>query len=79
LFDGVEALANMSVNRYDVVVLDRDPPGDVRLDPPRRLATRGERLLALLTTTIKTAVSRLRGKLGDPPVIETIREGGYRI
>ena len=31
------------------------------------------------TTTVKTTVSRLRGKLGDPPVIETIREGGYRI
>ena len=31
------------------------------------------------TTTVKTTVGRLRGKLGDPPVIETIREGGYRI
>ena len=188
VFDGVEALAHMSVNRYDVVVLDRDLPGlhgddvcrrivalgsesrvlmltasstirdrvqglelgaddylpkpfdfselvariralarrsagalpptlasgDVRLDPSRRLATRGERRLALsprefavlecllaadgrvvsaeelltrvwdehadpFTTTVKTTVSRLRGKLGDPPVIETIREGGYRI
>src|ERR1700722_17645294 len=31
------------------------------------------------TTTVKTTVSRLRAKLGEPPVIETIREGGYRI
>jgi DNA-binding response OmpR family regulator len=31
------------------------------------------------TTTVKTTVGRLRGKLGDPPLIETIREGGYRI
>jgi DNA-binding response OmpR family regulator len=31
------------------------------------------------TTTVKTTVSRLRGKLGDPPMIDTIREGGYRI
>jgi DNA-binding response OmpR family regulator len=31
------------------------------------------------TSTVKTTVGRLRGKLGDPPVIETIREGGYRI
>jgi DNA-binding response OmpR family regulator len=31
------------------------------------------------TTTVKTTISRLRVKLGDPPVIETIREGGYRI
>ncbi|WP_432922993.1 response regulator transcription factor [Microbispora sp. CA-135349] len=31
------------------------------------------------TTTVKTTVRRLRAKLGEPPVIETIREGGYRI
>src|SRR5579862_1886857 len=31
------------------------------------------------TTTVKTTILRLRNKLGDPPVIETVREGGYRI
>jgi DNA-binding response OmpR family regulator len=31
------------------------------------------------TTTVKTTIGRLRSKLGDPPVLETIREGGYRI
>ena len=31
------------------------------------------------TTTVKTTVGRLRSKLGAPPVIETVREGGYRI
>ena len=31
------------------------------------------------TTTVKTTMRRLRGKLGDPPVIETVREAGYRI
>jgi DNA-binding response OmpR family regulator len=31
------------------------------------------------TNTVKTTIGRLRIKLGDPPVIETIREGGYRI
>ena len=31
------------------------------------------------TTTVKTTVRRLRAKLGDPPVIETVREAGYRI
>jgi DNA-binding response OmpR family regulator len=31
------------------------------------------------TATVKTTISRLRGKLGDPPVIETVREAGYRI
>jgi DNA-binding response OmpR family regulator len=31
------------------------------------------------TSTVKTTVLRLRAKLGDPPMIETVREGGYRI
>ena len=31
------------------------------------------------TTTVKTTISRLRAKLGDPPLIETYRESGYRI
>jgi DNA-binding response OmpR family regulator len=31
------------------------------------------------TTIVKTTIRRLRVKLGDPPVIQTIRESGYRI
>ena len=31
------------------------------------------------TTTVKTTIGRLRMKLGDPPVIQTIRDTGYRI
>ncbi|HKY13624.1 MAG TPA: response regulator transcription factor [Microthrixaceae bacterium] len=31
------------------------------------------------TTTVKTTISRLRVKLGEPPFIETVREAGYRI
>ena len=31
------------------------------------------------TTTVKTTMRRLRRKLGDPPVIQTVREAGYRI
>jgi DNA-binding response OmpR family regulator len=31
------------------------------------------------TTAVKTTIRRLRAKLGDPPVIGTVREGGYRI
>ena len=30
------------------------------------------------TTAVKSTVRRLRLKLGDPPVIHTVREGGYR-
>jgi DNA-binding response OmpR family regulator len=31
------------------------------------------------TTAVKTTIRRLRAKLGDPPIIVTVREGGYRI
>jgi len=88
--------------------------GDLRLDPGRRVATRGGRRLALtpkefavlqllmeaqgavvpaeellekawdemadpFTTTVKATIHRLRAKLGDPPVIHTIAQAGYRI
>ncbi len=88
--------------------------GDLRLDPARRTAVRGDVPLALspkefavleyllgaqgrvvsaeellegvwdeatnpFTNTVKTTIGRLRAKLGEPPLIETVREGGYRI
>jgi DNA-binding response OmpR family regulator len=31
------------------------------------------------TSTVKTTIGRLRTKLGDPPVVQTVREAGYRI
>jgi DNA-binding response OmpR family regulator len=31
------------------------------------------------TATVKTTIRRLRAKLGDPPMIETVRNSGYRI
>jgi DNA-binding response OmpR family regulator len=31
------------------------------------------------TATVKVTIGRLRAKLGDPPLIENVREGGYRI
>jgi DNA-binding response OmpR family regulator len=31
------------------------------------------------TTTVKATINRLRAKLGDPPIIVTVREAGYRI
>jgi DNA-binding response OmpR family regulator len=88
--------------------------GDLRLDPARRIATRGGQRLALspkefgvlelllsaqgavvsaedllekvwdemadpFTTTVKSTINRLRVKLGNPPVIETVPGAGYRI
>jgi DNA-binding response OmpR family regulator len=31
------------------------------------------------TTTVKTTLGRLRAKLGEPPIITTVRDGGYRV
>ena len=31
------------------------------------------------TTTVKQTIRRLRAKVGDPPLIETVPQGGYRI
>lgn len=31
------------------------------------------------SSAVKTTMSRLRAELGDPPLIETVREAGYRI
>jgi DNA-binding response OmpR family regulator len=31
------------------------------------------------TTAVKSTIRRLRLKLGEPPVIGTVREGGYRV
>jgi DNA-binding response OmpR family regulator len=31
------------------------------------------------TTAVKQTMYRLRAKLGDPPVVHTVRDGGYRI
>jgi DNA-binding response OmpR family regulator len=31
------------------------------------------------TTTVKATINRLRGKLGEPGVIQTVPQGGYRI
>ena len=31
------------------------------------------------TSTVKTTIGRLRGKLGEPALVQTVREAGYRI
>ncbi len=88
--------------------------GDLRVDPGRRAAFRGDRRLELsakeltvlelllaaqgavvspeellargwdeaadpFSNVVKVTVSRLRRKLGEPPVIETVSHAGYRI
>jgi DNA-binding response OmpR family regulator len=38
-----------------------------------------DRLTDPFTTTVKATVNRLRAQLGEPPIIETVRDSGYRI
>jgi DNA-binding response OmpR family regulator len=88
--------------------------GDLAVDPSKRQASRGGRVLDLgpkefgvlelllsaqgrvvpaeeilervwdemadpFTSAVKVTMSRLRRKLGDPPVIQTVAQAGYRI
>ena len=61
----------------------RHTPGPLALSPPRNdflAPSSGTRRLTFFHFRgVKHTIHRLRAKLGDPPVIETIREGGYRI
>jgi DNA-binding response OmpR family regulator len=56
------------------------------LGRPGRVVSAGELLERVwdeaadpFTTAVKQTMYRLRAKIGDPPVIRTVREGGYRI
>ncbi|GII65854.1 DNA-binding response regulator [Sphaerisporangium krabiense] len=53
--------------------------GDRVMSPEELLERVWDEAADPFTTAVKTTVRRLRAKLGEPPVIETIREGGYRI
>jgi DNA-binding response OmpR family regulator len=48
--------------------------------PAEQLLERGwDEMTDPFTTTVKATIHRLRGKLGDPPVIDTVAQAGYRI
>ena len=48
--------------------------------PPRRLLERvWDEAADPFSQAVRTTISRLRAKLGDPPVIETVAKAGYRI
>jgi DNA-binding response OmpR family regulator len=50
-----------------------------RLPQPAALLERArDKAADPFTTAVKTTIRRLRAKLGEPPVIHTGREGGYR-
>jgi DNA-binding response OmpR family regulator len=48
--------------------------------PAERLLEKAwDELADPFTTTVKATIHRLRAKLGDPPVIHTVAQAGYRI
>lgn len=53
---------------------------DGRVVPTEELLERvWDEMADPFTTAVKVTISRLRRKLGDPPVIETVAQAGYRI
>ena len=64
----------------ELAVLEYLLAADGRVVPAEELLARvWDEAANPFTTTIKTTIGRLRAKLGDPPLIETVRAGGYRI
>jgi DNA-binding response OmpR family regulator len=60
-FDGADALEKASVNRYDVIVLDRDLPGVHGDDVCRQLAVGGGGSGVLMLTASATIEDRVEG------------------
>src|SRR5579863_6063053 len=60
-FDGAEALAHAAVNRYDVVVLDRDLPGVHGDDVCRALVAGGAQSRVLMLTAAGAVDDRVEG------------------
>src|ERR1700723_838898 len=51
-----------------------------RVVPPEELLERAwDEMADPFTSAVKVTISRLRRKLGEPPVIETLAQAGYRI
>jgi DNA-binding response OmpR family regulator len=60
-YDGAEALARAAINRYDVVVLDRDLPGVHGDQVCRRLLEQGGQARVLMLTAASTIRERVDG------------------
>ncbi len=60
-FDGTEAMSHVTVNRYDVVVLDRDLPGVHGDQVCRALVAQGNETRVLMLTAASTIRDRVEG------------------
>ena len=76
----VRAGRRLPLTRKELAVLECLLAADGRPVPAEELLDRvWDAAADPFTSTVKTTIRRLRVKLGDPPVIQTVREGGYRI
>ena len=76
----VRAGRRLPLTPKELAVLECLLAADGRPVPAEELLARAwDEAADPFTSTVKTTVRRLRAKLGDPPVIETVRESGYRI
>jgi len=70
----------LALSAKELAVLEYLLGADGRVVPAEELLARvWDEEANPFTTTVKTTISRLRAKLGNPPLIETLRESGYRI
>jgi len=69
---------DLSPKEFAVLECLMSPPGQV-VSAENLLERAWDEAADPFTTAVKSTIRRLRAKLGGPPVIETVREGGYRI
>jgi DNA-binding response OmpR family regulator len=70
----------LALSPKEFAVLEHLIAADGRLVPAEELLQRvWDERADPFTATVKVTIGRLRGKLGHPPLIENVREGGYRI
>jgi DNA-binding response OmpR family regulator len=72
--------APLVLGAKELAVLERPMAAGGRVVSAEELLERAwDEMADPFTTAVKVTVSRLRRKLGDPPVIETVERAGYRI
>jgi DNA-binding response OmpR family regulator len=69
---------DLSPKEFAVLECLLSPPGQV-VSAEDLLERAWDEAADPFTTAVKTTIRRLRAKLGEPPLIHTVREGGYRI
>jgi DNA-binding response OmpR family regulator len=69
---------DLSPKEFAVLECLLSPPGQV-VSAEDLLERAWDEAADPFTTAVKSTIRRLRAKLGDPPLIHTVREGGYRI